>query len=326
MAKSHETGQDLHGALSSVCIAVPVVNESEHLPGLLEAIAEQSYSGPLETVVLDGGSTDGTRELVAGMAGVTLIDNPARRQAAAMNIAIERAQADIIVRMDARTRPSSDYVAECVEALLTTSAALVGGAQTPVETGSPRRRGIAAAMASTVGGGPAPFRQARRVAWVDTVYLGAFRRKVGMKAGGYRADLRTNEDAEFARRLQEHGGVLFTPQIRSRYLPRSRFQELAAQYQAYGRGRALTILDDPSSARPRQAIPLLLLLGLASPWRKQVLGAYALAICTAAYVSCRQDAAAVPSFMIAIPTMHLSWATGFLRSTVRPGSWRADSP
>jgi glycosyltransferase involved in cell wall biosynthesis len=46
----------------SVSVILPVLNEAEHIDGVLDDLLGQDYDGPLEVIVADGGSTDGTRE------------------------------------------------------------------------------------------------------------------------------------------------------------------------------------------------------------------------------------------------------------------------
>ena len=50
----------------NVSIVIRTLNEAEHLPALLAAIARQDYSaGAVEIVLVDSGSTDRTLEIAA---------------------------------------------------------------------------------------------------------------------------------------------------------------------------------------------------------------------------------------------------------------------
>ena len=270
----------------------------------------QTYPNIVETLVIDGGSSDATVAIAGSAPGVRLLTNDRRLQAAAMNRAIERATGEIIVRVDGRSALAADYVERCVEALGATGAAMVGGAIDPVGD-TPAQRGIAAAMRSRFGTGPARFHGAATAAWTDTVYLGAFRVDAARAAGGYDATKPVNEDAEFALRLGNHGGVWYDPRIRSTYRPRPSLGALARQFFAYGRGRADTIVRHPGSLRPRQlAAPLLLLAGI-SPWRRRVALVYAGAVAASAVRATRDELDALPVALLALPTIHLAWGVGF---------------
>ena len=78
-------------ASPSVSIILPVYNEQDTIDGVLESLLAQDYPGPLEIVVADGGSDDGTTDLIGGWAErderVRCIDNPRRRQSPGLNAA-----------------------------------------------------------------------------------------------------------------------------------------------------------------------------------------------------------------------------------------------
>src|SRR3954451_16388671 len=83
----------------SVTVAVPVLNEQEHLGACLDSIAARRFAGEIEILVADGGSSDATRSIAAAYPGVRLLDNPRRVQAAGLNVAIAAARGDIFVRV-----------------------------------------------------------------------------------------------------------------------------------------------------------------------------------------------------------------------------------
>ena len=199
----------------------------------------------IEILVADGGSTDGTRDIVARLAAedrrVVLVDNPRRLQAAGMNEAIRRARGDVIVRMDVHCEYARDYVRKCVEVLERTGADNVGR--------RPARQGELHVPASAVRGARQPARGRRSQlplvgpeGFVDTVFLGAFPRRVFEKVGLYDPGAVTNEDAELNQRILDAGGrVYLSREIVVHYYPRDSFRALARQYFRYGRGRARTL-------------------------------------------------------------------------------------
>ena len=240
-----------------------------------------------------------------------MLDNPDRVQAAGLNVGIAAAAGEVIVRVDGHCTIEPEYVERCVEALVRTGAALVGGAMSPVaERGMPAA--IALAMASPLGAGPARFHSGGAPGWVDTVYLGAYRTADAVAVGGYATDVGVNEDAEFAVRMAKRGGVWFEPSIRSTYTPRRSLRAVATQFWRYGTSRAATVRRHPSSLAPRQLAGPLLVLGLCSPWRRRVLGAY-LGVVAAEAV--RQAASAGRDGLLVapvLPAMHVPWGIGFL--------------
>ena len=301
----------------TVSVVIPVYNEERHIEDTLDAVAAQTYPAITEVLVIDGGSQDRTRALVAARnSNVRILDNPRRIQSAALNIGLAAAQGDVIVRVDGHCRIASDYVERCVAALEQTGAAMVGGAMTPLAEGW-LTEGIAAAMTSPFGVGPARFHVGGQPAWADTVYLGAYRTETARAAGGYREDVGVNEDAELAIRMRARGGVWFDPSIRSTYTPRPSLKAVVRQFYRYGRSRAATVRRHPSSLAPRQLAAPMLLLGLASPWRKPVAAAYAAVVLGVGARQLVRRPRSAAGFTLALPAMHLPWGAGFLAGLVR---------
>lgn len=300
----------------TVSVVIPVLNEEVSIARTLEAVGRQTYEKIVEVLVVDGGSTDRTVEVARSAPGVRVITNPGRIQAAGLNAGIDAAVGEIIVRLDAHCLPADDYVACCIAALQQRNAAMVGGSMRPDASGWPGD-GIGAAMASRLGAGPALFHRAGREGWVDTVWMGAFRRADALLVGGYDASLPVNEDADFARRLRHRGGVWLDRWIVCRYQPRTTYHSLARQFFRYGQGRATTTRRCPSSASPRQLVAPVLVLGLLSPVRRVVAIAYLGAVVTAT-VAQEGGLARRCAYGIALPTMHVSWGSGFLLGLVRP--------
>jgi len=297
-----------------VSIILPVLNEATQLVRCLKAIGRQSYPGIVEVIVADGGSTDETRSVASSFDKVRVVDNPRRIRPAGLNVAIANASGDVIVRVDARTALTPDYVERCVEALERSGAAIVGG-QMRYEAHNAHQRGIVAAMTSRLGAGPAAFRrEGGEPRFVDTVYLGAFRYETIHEMGGYDEWSGGNEDAELAWRAQQFGGVYLDPSIVSSYLGRDGLGPLARQFYRYGRNRARTMRKHPGSVSYRQLAVPALFVALASPWRRQVLAAYVMVVLGRGAVELTQDPPAVPTLVAAFPTMHAAWGLGFLRS------------
>ena len=78
-----------------VSVVLIVRNGSRFLEQALDSVRTQSYR-PLEIIVVDGGSTDGTRALARAQAGVRVIDQRAPGIAEAYNTGIDAAHGELL--------------------------------------------------------------------------------------------------------------------------------------------------------------------------------------------------------------------------------------
>lgn len=250
----------------SVSVIMAVYNEAEFIDDTISDLLGQDYEGPLEVIVADGGSTDGTKEMLQKWAEgddrLMVVDNPQRRQAFGLNLAADRANGTILVRADGHTRFASDYVASCVQVLEETEGA-VGGRMEPVGI-TPFGRLVASAMRSSFTMGPGRFHHATTREVVDTVYLGAFSADRFRQLGGFRSfPSGAAEDADFFYRWRGAGGVVYVdPSISSTYAPRDTPGALWRQYFRYGMGKSEMLWVNGRWPSLRPLAPLALVLGL----------------------------------------------------------------
>ena len=77
-------------------IVTSVLNGARTLPRCIESVTTQTY--PCEHLIVDGGSTDGSQEIVRGLQrdGLRLLDAPGSTISEAFNIGIQSAEGDIV--------------------------------------------------------------------------------------------------------------------------------------------------------------------------------------------------------------------------------------
>lgn len=311
-----------------VTVVVPMRNEAAGIIACLESTLANTLAGgaTLELLVLDGESTDASPALVQALAErdprVRLIPNPARLQADAFNIGLREARGRYLVRMDAHTRYDAAYCAECVRLLEETGAENVGGVQRATGTDA-MSSAIAAAVSSRFAAGDAKYRHATEPAWVDTVYLGAWRTDTLRKIGGMRPGWAVNEDYEMNIRLRATGGrIHLSPTIKSSYAVRASLPKLIRQYTRYGFWKVRTLRTHPGSVRLRQLVaPAFVASILATPILVALLGPlgwshlmlYAGANLMASVLTARTTSwRHLPLLPVIFLAIHLSWGTGFL--------------
>jgi glycosyltransferase involved in cell wall biosynthesis len=315
-----------------VTIAIPCFNEEAHIAACLEDVFAQDYPADrFEVLVADGMSTDRTRDVLREVSArhpdrLRVIENPRRLQAPGMNAMIAAARGEVIVRMDVHARYAPDYVSQCVAVLDETGADNVGGAQRAIaETWF--QRALCAALDSPLGVGGARYRDPEMEGFVDTVFLGAFKREVLDSVGGYDDNAITNEDAELNQRILEAGGKVFlSRKIVVNYFPRGSFLSLARQYFKYGKGRARTLLKHRRYPTIRPALPFLTVLGgvtllVVPPLQLLAPAAFGLygaaALMGAVRVSRRHGLALTPVVAAIFPVLHVSHGVGFAAGLAR---------
>lgn len=323
-----------------ISFIIPCYNEQASIGLLLEAIRLQIYpQDKIEVVIADGMSDDGTRNVIGDYASqhpemnIRLIDNPLRIIPAALNVAIEAAEGNVIIRIDAHSAPRPDYVERCLAVLEETGAANVGGVwEIQPGAGTWMARAIAAAASHPLGAGDARYRISGESGSVETVPFGAFRREWLERIGPFNEELLTNEDYEYNVRIRTAGGVVwFDPSIRSIYFARPDLCSLARQYWRYGFWKVRMLQQYPGTLRWRQALPPIFVLStvvlaalafpfpLARLFCSLQLGVYFLTTFTFAFLegSKRNDLGVAFGFPISIWAMHIAWGSGFLWSLIR---------
>ena len=320
-----------------VSIVIPCYNEQATIRQLLEAIYQQTYPrAQTEVVIANGYSEDATRDEIAGFQyghpdlDVRIVENNVRTIPSAINCAILASRGEIVVRMDAHSRPYPDYVERCVSALDSGHGDNVGGVW-EIKPGSRSwmAESIAIAAAHPLGVGDAGYRIGAQASAVDTVPFGAFHRSLIDKIGLFDETLLSNEDYEFNTRIRQSGGrVWLDPEIVIVYYARSTLRELARQYWRYGYWKFRMLRRYPDTLRWRQGLPPLFVASLVAltilawwwPFAGRLLalelaiyGTVLLLVGTLSALR-RLKIYLFIGLPLSIATMHLAWGGGFLWS------------
>ena len=317
----------------SISVILPVLNEETHLEEAVHSILSQDYQGKLEVILAVGPSRDRTLEIAQSISRrdsrVVLVDNPSGRTAAGLNIALNKSQSPVVVRVDGHAHIPNDYLTLIVEILNKTGAVNVGGVMAAVGT-TAFERAVAGAMRSPFGVGASRFHTGGEAGIVDTVYLGAFRREALVAIGGFDERFTRAQDWELNFRLRENGGVVyFDPRLHVTYRPRSTVKALAKQYFEYGRWRRVVSRRHSGTINYRYLAPPFALVGftlsLIAGFLLPILfipAAIYLLFVLAASVRIASSIREYFLLLTVIPTMHFAWGAGFISSpkTLVPSS------
>ena len=253
----------------TVSIVIPARNEARHIARCLDSILSQDYPrGLTEVLVVDGMSSDRTRDIVRGYCErhprVKLVDNPNRTAPSGVNIGIRAATGEILMRADAHSEYPSDYARRCVELLVSTGAANAGGRIIPVPNGTGVwARPIARLQAHRFGVGNGAFRTRATPGFVDTVPFGTFRREIFDEIGFFDERLTRNQDNELNARLVRAGyKIAYDPGIRIDYKNKETLSELSSYAFNSGMWNVYTQKLHPHAFQARRFVPALFVLYL----------------------------------------------------------------
>lgn len=246
--------------LPKVLIVIPTLNEAAHIADVLDSILGFAERACGLVVVADGGSQDGTRDIVRARAAensrIRLLDNPRRLQSAGVNLAVDRfgEGAEWLLRLDAHSAYPDDFADVLLAEARRTGAASVVVSMHAEGNGF-LQRVIAEAQNSRLGNGGSAHRLAGGGAWVEHGHHALMRMTAFRGVGGYDESFSHNEDAEMDRRLTEAGHrIWLTRQTRLTYFPRRRIAPLLRQYFNFGRGRAKNLIKHNARPAARQAV------------------------------------------------------------------------
>ncbi len=229
-----------------ISVVVPIRNEERFIASTLDALLEQDYpEDAFEILVVDGESTDATREVVGGyverFSNVHLLANPKKWSSAARNIGVASAQGDAIVIVDGHCEfVDNNYMKNVEKAFQRKDIACLGRPQClDVSSGSPLQQAIASARSSRLGHHPDSFIYSSDEQLVPAHSVAvAYRKSVFDTVGTFDESFDACEDVEFNHRVDKAGlSCLLAPKILLRYYPRASLKGLFRQMGRYGRGR-----------------------------------------------------------------------------------------
>ena len=217
-----------------VSVIMPCRNEEKFIGKCLDSIVAQDYpKDKLEILIGDGMSEDKTKRVIENYMGrysfIKLFDNPKKIAPVAQNIGIKNAKGKIIIIMDVHTVYKSDYISKCIKYLKEYEVDNVGGIWKIMPSEKTLiNKAIALVSSSFFGAGNAYYRMgySKGPKFVDTVFLGCYKKETFEKIGLYNENLARSYDMEFNSRLRKAGGkILLVPDIIAYYYPTSTLKE-----------------------------------------------------------------------------------------------------
>ncbi len=321
---------------------MPVLNERAYLRRAVETVLAQDVEGPTELILALAPSTDGTTELARELASddrIVLVDNPEADIPIGLNRAIRAGRYPTIVRVDAHSELEPGYTTRALATLDRVRAANVGGVM-KADGRTPFQRAVARAYNSPIGLGGGAYHGGTEAGEAESAYLGVMRRSVLEEVGLFDESIRRGEDWELNLRIRRAGyRVWFDPALAVTYWPRESWTRLVRQFSAtgrwrgelvrrYGRGNSVRFFAPPALVvvvALSILVGILQLTGVLNGWWAIAASlvylpviAYALLVLVVAIGRGGGTGWRDKLWTLAVlPTMHVSWGTGFLIGVIR---------
>lgn len=176
--------------MADVSAVITTRNSAHTLRALVESLRAQTH--PVEVVIVDNHSSDGTAELAEELADIHITAGPER--SAQRNIGVEHATGDWVLILDSDMRVEPQSVAELVA---TARAVEADAVVVPERTIGPGLLARIRALERSCYEGDETVEAAR-----------FFKKAAFLGAGGYDETLHAGEDWDLPARMRESGGVI----------------------------------------------------------------------------------------------------------------------
>lgn len=254
-----------------VCIVIPVYNEIKFITKCLDSLIKNDYpKDKIEILIFDGGSSDGTLEILAKYQNkydfIKVYNNPKKLQVFALNEEVKRANGEIIIRCDVHAEYPQEYIKTLVEFHKKNLADNIGGVLETLPGGETHvAKAIAIALKSKLGVGLSfrTMKNLKEPIYSDTVPFGSWKKQTFEKYGLFDENFARAEDFEYNVRIRKMGGkVLLIPWLRIKYYARESLYKLAKMSFQYGYAKILVLKKHKFLGNKRQLIPPLFVLSL----------------------------------------------------------------
>lgn len=244
-------------------LVIATLNEEKHIEQcILSIYSAEIFANSFEILIADGGSTDGTRDIVKKLMArhreIRMIDNAKKYATMGFNCAIRVSRGDYVLILSAHATYDPAYFRLCLETARHHDADNTGGRLITETLATGLEGRLTRALGtSRFGIGASSFRQPNvREGEADSVVYGCFPRRVFERYGLYDERLTTNQDWELSRRIRSRGGLVWlNPAIKVTYFARSDLRSTIRRAWEIGRWNALMWHVAPYTLAPHHAIP-----------------------------------------------------------------------
>jgi len=270
-----------------VCAVIPVLNEEKFISRCIDSLLAQTM--PVEILVMEGGSTDSTKEILASFGdAIKVIDNPGRRVAEARNLALEHIGSDIThcLEIIGHSWIDEDHVEKRVadlidlESKLGTKIGAIGCRTDSGDSIGAVSNWVEGAISSPIGSGGGQFKNFKGREQTKVPAFCLHNVQALKSVGGWDERFITSQDSDLSMRLIAKNWQLWRSDVSCVYMhKRSTLGNWWKMCHRYGFWRTKVLLRHPKRFDFREILPiigLILIFALPQWWHAPV--AYAIAI------------------------------------------------
>lgn len=246
-------------------------NEQDYIELALMSYINQTYpKNKYEIIVIDGGSTDRTIDIINELKKkyetdefhISIYDNPNRILASGWNIGIQKAKGEYVIRIDAHAKAHEDFFEKSVETMMSVDATCVGGKLVTV-TMDGNNETISKVLSSPFGVGNSSFRVSDKPGFMDTAVYGLYKKSIFEEVGFFNEKFVRNQDLQMHSRIRKAGGKFyFNPEIQCEYYARNTTKKMMKQAFGNGTWNMVLLKEDLSGLSIRHLVPFMFVLFL----------------------------------------------------------------
>jgi succinoglycan biosynthesis protein ExoA len=318
-----------------VSVIVPCRNERDYIERCLDTVFAQTWpAGRLEVIVVDGMSDDGTRDVLARLAdrhpNLKVVDNPRLTAPTAMNVGLDAAEGEYIVRVDAHAAIPPEYIEIGVRYLKNRPDVwCVGGPRSRVGEGAAGEL-VGALSSSIFTTGNTHKRVGRYEGSTDQVAYPIWRRAVFDEIGRFDENMVRNQDDDIDVRVMNAGGIIYQLQrLRATYFVRGTVRKTLFQFYQYAYWKVFVLKKNGRLPDWKATVPTAFFISLIALCIAGVLwvpAAYAALVVLAVYgfaailfafpVAFKSRLWFLPAVPFLFAALHCVYAWGFLRGFI----------
>lgn len=255
-----------------ITFCIVAYNEAGAIDNLLLDLTNQDYPHKkIEVVLIDGKSTDSTKEIMLKFKtenendfyNILVLDNNKKTLPCGWNVALENYTGDAIVRVDAHARIPNDFIKKNIIHLSNDEYVCGGYRPNIISDETKWNKMLLSAETSMFGSSIADYRRQSKDRCVNSIFHGAYRREVFDKIGGYNEKLTRTEDNDIHYRMREAGfDIHFHSDIISYQHIRSTFKKMIKQKYLNGYWIGMTMGINPKCFSLYHFVPFAFIIGI----------------------------------------------------------------